>query len=323
MFAKKVMILKSDIQKLNNLICKLEKKQNEISVFVNNNLNFDSTNENLFCLILSNTKKYAISRLEENYNTYICKLKNDFDLNNISLIIFEYENNSLNILALNSQSRLSEIETFIVNERVILLNQVHSLLSIEEEVEKKPIKIENICNEQCNEEVKDICNECFYKKEYFKLTAENQKGTISNLTQNLVKTNEKDFNQEQNATVEKIDEEKELENQVKLDFYRQVEKTITYLFESKPTDHILESYLEESKFVKVEYEETKDYYSVGVIYENQIPKYICYALPCEEGSPPPENLAEFAQYLPIGEKKGYYLMYQDAKTGENIVIQSI
>ena len=108
-------------------------------------------------------------------------------------------------------------------------------------------------------------------------------------------------------------EEKELENQVKLDFYRQVEKTITYLFESKPTDHILESYLEESKFVKVEYEETKDYYSVGVIYENQIPKYICYALRAEDPEKPPEEIKNSCTFVPISiydESEGFFIIFQ-------------
>lgn len=329
MFSKKIMILKSDIQKLNNLICKLEKNQNEINVSISNNLNLDGANKNLFCLILDSEKDYNISQFSPFENTYACKFKNDFDLNSIFVFIFEFENNSINILALNNQSKLSDVEKFIVNERGNILSKIHSLLGIEQEqnIEMKSLKLENDCDKDCSIENSDKCNECFYKQEYFKLISQNSTNTkintISDLDTDVVTLNNEDIKLEDCAVVEEKIESNESKPQSKLDFYHQVEKTINHLFETKSTDDILESYIEESKFVKVEYEETKDYYSVGVIYENQIPKYICYAFPCQEGSAPPENLAEFAQFLPIGNQKGYYLMYQDAKTGENIIVQSI
>lgn len=103
-----------------------------------------------------------------------------------------------------------------------------------------------------------------------------------------------------------------------LKFYKQIEKSLNALFTAYPADNVLEEKLEGGKFAKVDYENTGDYYSVGYISENGQPKYICYAIPCKAGSPPPKNMEEFSQYLPIDEGCAYYLMYQSASDGKTI-----
>ncbi|MGN1227427.1 MAG: hypothetical protein ACI4TX_02165 [Christensenellales bacterium] len=103
-------------------------------------------------------------------------------------------------------------------------------------------------------------------------------------------------------------------------FYKQIENSLNSLFAVYPSDELLEERIDGSKFAKVDYENTGDYYSVGYISEDNVPKYICYAIPCKAGSPPPKNMEEFSQYLPIDNEKAYYLMYQNADNGETIEI---
>ena len=372
MFAKKVIILKSDLKELFNSVCRIEKNTHRYRFILGNNLSNLEIKENIFCLILDKQNRYAISRLmlEENYLT--CSFEGDFDLNEISIFICEFENNTISILAIGSQSRLNQFEQLMARERANILNSIYSqinytrkesnenlclnqndnnitttsttLENIENESEfalpileksTQEIELKNSSKKYCDTHITTTndsylradenlnCDNCFYKKEYIRLTSQQEseppykENPVDSVDSNCI-------NDSINILQSKKDDEicKEVKEEKK-DFYQQVEKSIQYLFETKQEDNLLQSFIEDSKFVKVEYEETKDFYSVGIIYENEEPKYICYALPCEEGSPPPENLAKFAQFLPIGNHKGYYLMYQDAKTGENIVIQSI
>lgn len=108
-----------------------------------------------------------------------------------------------------------------------------------------------------------------------------------------------------------------------LKFYKQIEKSLKSLFEYYPRDEILQDAIQDSEFVKIDYEDTGDYYSVGYICEEGVIKYICYAIPCSAGSPPPKNMEEFSQYLQIDNEKGYYLMYQSASSGETIKVSNV
>ena len=88
-------------------------------------------------------------------------------------------------------------------------------------------------------------------------------------------------------------------------------------------DEALENAIDGGKFVKIDYENTGDYYSVGYIKDgDDVPKYICYAIPCSPGSPPPRQMEEFSQYLSIDENLAYYLMYQNASDGKTIQIEN-
>lgn len=167
----------------------------------------------------------------------------------------------------------------------------------------------------------NINQDCEYYQNELNFASENQINTSSD---NEIDKNKNFEENEDNFKTDSEQNDQNLSsNDTMPDFFSQIEKTISSLFDNRPADDVLESTIEDSKFVKVSFADTEDYYSVGIIYEEQKPKYICYALPCTENSPPPENLEEFSQYLPLGNGKAYYLMYQDAKSGENIVINSI
>ena len=80
-----------------------------------------------------------------------------------------------------------------------------------------------------------------------------------------------------------------------------------------------------SKWVKIDYEEKGEYYVVGLMYENDEIKYVCYGVPSIYKEEPPKELNGFCQWLPIDTLKqegfGYWITYQDAKTGENVKME--
>ena len=69
------------------------------------------------------------------------------------------------------------------------------------------------------------------------------------------------------------------------------------------------------------------YYVFGVIYDESLPHYICYGIPCNNKGVPPKELEGFCQWLPLDisnqEGKGYWISYQDANSGENIKVEVI
>ena len=103
------------------------------------------------------------------------------------------------------------------------------------------------------------------------------------------------------------------------------EKTedIDALFKNNPHDEVLEKAIEHSKFAKISQDDAEHFHSVGIIFSKQdieMPEYICFALPCTPSSPPPKDMEKYSQLIIIDNDVAYYLMYQNAQTGENIVL---
>ena len=87
-------------------------------------------------------------------------------------------------------------------------------------------------------------------------------------------------------------------------------------------EELLEQIIPFSKWVKIENEDGDNYYVLGLIYENDQVKYICYGVPGMYSENPPEELKGYAEWLPIDSTKekefGYWITYQDAQSGENV-----
>lgn len=149
----------------------------------------------------------------------------------------------------------------------------------------------------CENEVKD-CENCEYKKFYLSNTCVSQKNIQSH----------------------EIDEQ-EKEDEMEISFYEDMKEHIEKLFENNPHEDYLENLLPNSKFVRVELEEN-NYYVLGLIYEENEIKYICYGVPGIYQKNPPKQLTGNPIWFPIDEDKeegfGYWLSYQDAQTGENV-----
>ena len=105
-------------------------------------------------------------------------------------------------------------------------------------------------------------------------------------------------------------------------FYDKMKGEIEGLLSAYPAESTLCALIEGSKWVKINYGDDK-YYVFGVIYSGGNPQYLCYGVPSEGQTSPPESMAGLASFVPAnadGSRGGYWVMYQDAATGASIKI---
>ena len=102
-------------------------------------------------------------------------------------------------------------------------------------------------------------------------------------------------------------------------YYDKVKSELEKVFLENPAEEILTKNVPDSRWAKVRYGEEK-YYAVGVIGSGGAPAYICYGVPGKYQADPPKELKGYCSYLPLSlfdlTGEGYWMMYQDAETGE-------
>jgi len=109
-------------------------------------------------------------------------------------------------------------------------------------------------------------------------------------------------------------------------FFEMVQPQIDKLFSEAEHFTELEKLIENTEWVKVPYlSDDNDHYILGKILTDSGTSHICYGIPAENSSvAPPVNLEKYCQWLPLdvnnNESNGYWVMYQDAKTGENVEV---
>jgi len=107
-------------------------------------------------------------------------------------------------------------------------------------------------------------------------------------------------------------------------FYNMIAEQLDELFDKYTREYNLEKLIDNSKWVKINHEEENKYYVVGIIYKDNDIKYICYGVPGNYYTEPPTELKNYSQWLPVDTMNpydnGYWVMYQDADTGENVYI---
>ena len=106
-------------------------------------------------------------------------------------------------------------------------------------------------------------------------------------------------------------------------YYDKVKGELSALFEKYPAEEELAGCIPYSRWAKVIFSRNK-YYTVGVICDEKKPRYICYGVPAESRGDPPDALKGYCSFLPLSvfnlSGKGYWMMFQDAETGECIKI---
>lgn len=104
------------------------------------------------------------------------------------------------------------------------------------------------------------------------------------------------------------------------DYYEKIKDKLEDIFIRFEECNDLTETLPNSKFVKIKYNEN-DYYYFGKVYEKAKVKFICYGVTGYYNERPNELLKNFS-FIPISNYelsgKGFYLIFQDAKTGEII-----
>ena len=109
-----------------------------------------------------------------------------------------------------------------------------------------------------------------------------------------------------------------------LEFYFEIKEQLDVLFNRYPEETFLNEVIPNSRWIKVDYDDSGEYYVIGLIYENDKIKFISYGVPGQFDVDPPRELAGAAQWLPLDPNKpediGYWLTYQDAKNGEAVEV---
>ena len=105
-----------------------------------------------------------------------------------------------------------------------------------------------------------------------------------------------------------------------LSYYEQVSDQIEKLFTEGTRETELESLMPHTKWVRVDFSGDGRFYVVGLVGDK--PDYICYGLPADYSPEPPDAISGYCGWLPLDVKnpqgKGYWLLYQDADTGESV-----
>lgn len=112
---------------------------------------------------------------------------------------------------------------------------------------------------------------------------------------------------------------KELSEFAKYDgnnFYYAVKPQIDEMFVCYPEEESLQNAIDSSKWVRID--EDDGYYVVGLIFENQVPSFICYGVPSAKGSTPPEAIKNACTWIDVDDKNvdGYWVIFQSAINGK-------
>ena len=108
------------------------------------------------------------------------------------------------------------------------------------------------------------------------------------------------------------------------EFYNMIAEQLQELFDKYPSENSLNKLVDNSRWVKIDTDSDNKHYVVGIITDNDDIKYICYGVPGNYANEPPQELLHYSQWLPTDTTNpytnGYWVMYQDADTGENIYL---
>ena len=109
-------------------------------------------------------------------------------------------------------------------------------------------------------------------------------------------------------------------------YYHSVKTEIDELFSQHPKDNTLKDAFSCSEWVRVKGTEENPEYLVGVVYDDGIAKYICYALKAEDKDHPPTEISDVCSFVPVSclqGANGFFVIFQSASTGECIKPQKI
>ena len=187
----------------------------------------------------------------------------------------------------------------VYDEVVLKVNDAKSMDEVEKLLDEYGVDYSSDIKKEVEEDIdrvvtkedvklcKNNCDDCEYKKYY--------------------------FSHAKNMEVEKKEEKKS--------FLQEMTPHIKNLFSQNPNEDYLEKLIPSSKFVKVSLDE-QNYYVLGLIYEEDVIKYICYGVPGIFQKTPPKQLSGYPFWFPLDEDKkdgfGYWLSYQDAESGESV-----
>lgn len=308
MYLKRTVLLSNQMEE-NKILLIVEKSERVVA-----RIKGAGKNDKLWCVFKFNNAPLSFFTLEKEGDEFSCELEGYTNVNeNICAAVFSRP--ALECVFYGGTDKKEEFYLEFIKSFDEFVRQIDYQLKIESDkvkgselFEESEDEIERQIDESLTNELvyeclskceEDKCKDCIYKKAFFERKNELLSCAVM----------------EDKEEPEKVEQENT--------FFLSVEKSLNELFACYPRDEVLENKIEKSKFVKVDYENDGNFYSVGVIFDDDgKEKYICYALYGKSDCPPPSELSEFSQYLPIDEESGYYLMYQNACDGKNIVMEN-
>jgi len=283
------------------------------------NIKFNKTQT----LIIKNADNQHKIELDSKLETYSIPL---LDLSKkVACLLVENQNGSMRPLLWGGTEldNQQEIESETLNNNYKHDNNINNKVmpiinsnSKEDLFDENDEEIEN-CIENCmkkdNFELSP-CSNCRYKKHFYD---EDKMEEAKDVLHNIAKMQEdekKQFFGEENNNSDKDPY-----------FYSLVKNQYEDMFSKYATLDDLSQIIPSSKWIKVEMED--GYYVLGLIYEEDVPKYMCYGVPQTIRTNPPKELENYGQWLPLDAQNpngsGYYIMYQSAESGENIEVEII
>lgn len=136
------------------------------------------------------------------------------------------------------------------------------------------------------------------------------------------KSGESAFENEENCAHEQVDKgEKECltGGLARGAFFERVSAEVEKIFLENERALDLEKIIENSAWAKIDYGDGKNYV-FGVVKDGEIPLYFCYGVPSQNPEVCPKSMVGLGVYIQT-EKGGYWVMYQDAKSGVSIEIK--
>ena len=257
--------------------------------------NFDKEPEGVLSLgILCNKEVLKAGLTRENDSFYTFKLNGSKELNTFTCALVNIVKGEPKPLLQGSTNGVSKGEEALCNSLSIFEQDAKAEI-VEKTLDDNSVYLEEQeeINDIVDEEVSKLncdikCGECKYRDAFFKL--EDDVGFVP---------------EEKDET-----------------FFDGIKEQVESLFEKYPEEEILKQIVPDSKWVKIDYEDKGEYYVVGLLYENNKIKYVCYGVPGMYSKEPPDELRGFSQWLPIDASKedgfGYWITYQDADSGENV-----
>jgi len=108
-------------------------------------------------------------------------------------------------------------------------------------------------------------------------------------------------------------------------YYGLIKAQYDDMFSKYPVFSPLTNIIENSKWIAVE--SVDDPYIMGIIYDDDKPKYLCYGIVQEKKQSPPIEIADSSQWVPFDISNefgsGVWIMYQSADNGETIKVEVI
>ncbi len=260
---------------------------------------YDFNNNNLVLAIKVNGEKIVKQNVFLNENSFMFKLDNDFNIDaKLGCVLCSHLGDEYKPLLWGVSGEKAEF----CKDVVAKLNKQNLVLK----------------QQQKTPEIKPQINTLHSSE-----NSTMQSANIATQTeQNLVKDKSQLFE----ASDEEINETIDKELNETQDFFELISGQIEELFSKYPLDENLAKIIPNSKWVRVDYDNTGKQYIFGLIYENDNLKYIAYGVPGTFGVEPPEDMKKYSQWLPCDTNNpeiGFWVMFQNSSTGETVLIDDM